>query len=188
MLAGRICANDVKVPRASKVHMAGAGWKNQTVSRRHIHLLTARTADHQAWRSLRQFREPHARLSDNDGSRRYHCARCLPIHFGRTDARTRPACLQSGRPCDRPRLEVPCCSAPSPRVQALSGSFASTRPRSARLGATCLFRMLAFSELLDDLRAECWEILRAAAGHKTLIDDNFLIDPRAASVFDILPD
>jgi hypothetical protein len=45
--------------------------------------------------------------------------------------------------------------------------------------------VLALSELLDDLGAECWQVVGVSARDETLVDDDLLVYPIAARVADI---
>src|SRR5215212_2743235 len=53
------------------------------------------------------------------------------------------------------------------------------------LGASPLVLVLAFGELLDDLGAECWQVVGVAARDESLVDDDLLVYPVAARVADV---
>ena len=53
------------------------------------------------------------------------------------------------------------------------------------LPAASLGRVLAFGELLDNLRAERGQVVGSAAGHQALVGDDLLVDPGAAGVADV---
>jgi hypothetical protein len=46
-------------------------------------------------------------------------------------------------------------------------------------------RAAAFGELLDDLGAECGQVVGIAAGHQAQVGHHFLVDPGAACVADV---